>query len=78
MKAETKQINKILGFLGNDITHARTSLRTHNQACMRKQDYVYASPCPKKLKTQKIEQEHEEPNSNNLACLEARKNYILT
>ena len=50
MKAETKQINKILGFLGNDITHARTSLRTHNQACMRKQDYVYASPCLEILK----------------------------
>ena len=58
--------------------HTRTSLCVHNQAYVHMQDYVYASPCPKKLKTQKIKQEHEEPNSNNLACLEPRKNYILT
>ena len=53
VKAETKQKKKKkLGFLGNVITYARTSLHAHNQACMR-QDYVYVSPCPKNLETQK-------------------------
>ena len=30
VKTETKQTNKNLGFLSNGITHATTSLRTHN------------------------------------------------
>ena len=55
VKVETKKTNKILGFLGNSIRHARTSLCMHNQACMRKQDYVYTSPCLENLKKAKIE-----------------------
>ena len=53
MKAETKQINKNLGFLGNDITHARIGLRMHNQPCVHRQDCAHASPCPENQKTQK-------------------------
>ena len=50
VKAETKQTNKNLGFLGNGIMHARTGLRTHNPACVCKQDYAYIDPCPENLK----------------------------
>ena len=53
MKAKTKQTNKNLGFLGNGITHARIGLHAHYQACVHRQDYAYASPCPKNLETQK-------------------------
>ena len=35
------------------LTHARTGLRTNNQACMRKKDYAYASPYPENLTAQK-------------------------
>ena len=50
MNAETKQTNKNLGFLGNGITHIRKGLRTHNPACICRQDYAYADPCPENLK----------------------------
>ena len=53
MEVETKQTNKNLGFLGNSIMHTRTSLRAHNQAHVRKQDYAYASPCLENLKNAK-------------------------
>ena len=58
VKAKTKQTNKNLGLLGNDIMHARTSLRTHNQACVCRQDYVYArlyvhKSLPRKPKNEK-------------------------
>ena len=33
--------------------HARTGLHAHNQACVHRQDYVYASPCPKNIKKEK-------------------------
>ena len=51
---------------------------TLEQACMRRQDYAYASPCTNNLKMQKIEHKQEKPNSNSLACLETSQNYILT
>ena len=35
------------------LTHARIGLCTHNQAYVHKQDYEYASPYPKNLKSQK-------------------------
>ena len=53
MKVETKQTDKKLRFLGNDITHTRIGLRAHNQACARRQDYAYVNPCPENLKMQK-------------------------
>ena len=49
---QNKQTKK-LGFLGNDIMHARTGLCMHNQACVHSQDYAYASPCLENLKTKK-------------------------
>ena len=36
VKAETKQTNKNLGFLGNGITHARTSLHAQARLCVHK------------------------------------------
>ena len=48
--------NKNLGFLGNGITHIRTSLCTHNQAYVRRVDHVYVDLCPANLKNAKIEQ----------------------
>ena len=42
--------NKNFGILGNGFTHARTGLRTHNQAYMRRLDHAYADPCPVNLK----------------------------
>jgi len=57
--------------------HARTGLHTHNQACVCRQDYVYASPCPENLKTRKIEHKQEKPNPNTLACSKPKQNYIL-
>ena len=38
MKAEAKQVKQKLGFLGS-------GLRAHNQACVCRQDYAYASSC---------------------------------
>ena len=38
---------------GQQLTNARIGLHTHNQACMCRQDYVYTSPCPENLTTQK-------------------------
>ena len=73
VKAETKQTNKNLGFLGNDITHARTGLCAHNQACVCRQDYVYASPCPENLKTQKQSRTLER-KSNKLMCTQHEMN----
>ena len=77
MKAEKKQTNKNLGFLGNSITHSRTGLRAHNQACMRRQNNACASPCPEKLKMQKTGHKQEKPNSNNLVCSIHKQIYIL-
>ena len=50
VKEKAKQTDKKLRFLGNSITHARTGLRVHHQACVRRQDYAYANPCPKNAK----------------------------
>ena len=74
VKAKTKQTNKNLGFLGNDITHARTGLCAHNQACVCRQDYAYTTPCPKDLKTQK-ESRNKNPNSNSQTCSEYARKY---
>ena len=43
MKAKTKQTNKNLGFLGNGITHGRTSLHAQARLCVHKS-------LPRKLK----------------------------
>ena len=57
MKAEAKQIEKIkIRVSGQQLTHAKTGLHTHNQACVRKQDYSYADSCLETLKTPKIGQ----------------------
>ena len=60
-KKKTKQKPK-LGFLG-------FGLRTHLQAYVRKQDYVYADTCPENPKNTKMEQNHLNTHSNNLTCI---------
>ena len=73
MKAETKQINKNLGFLGNGIMHARTVLCEHNQAYVHRKDYAYVGPCPENLKMQK-QRITLKRKSNNLTCIKHEKN----
>jgi len=73
VKAETKQTNKKLGFLGNNIMHARTGLCAHNQAFVRRQDYAYASPCLENLKTKKQIRTLKR-KSNNLMCTQHETN----
>ena len=73
MKAETKQTNKNLWFLGNGITHARTGMRSYNQACVCVKDYPYASPCLENLKKQKHNRTLQQ-KSNNLTCTKHEKN----
>ena len=51
MKAETKQTDKNLGFLGNGVTHARTGLRAQVRLCVSKS-------LPKKPKNAKTEYGH--------------------
>ena len=55
MEAEIKQTKKKLRFLGNDIMHTGIGLPAHNQACMRRQDYAYRSPYPRKQRNVKTE-----------------------
>ena len=38
------------------LAHVRTSLHTHNQACVHKQDYAYVGSYPETLKTPKTRQ----------------------
>ena len=73
MKAKTKQTNKNLGFLGNGITHGRTSLHAQARLCVHKS-------LPRKTKNieNKAQTRKKKPNSNNLACSETKQNYILT
>ena len=57
MKEEAKQIEKIkIRVSGQQLSHGKTSLHTHNQACVHKLDYSYADSCPETLKTPKIGQ----------------------
>ena len=56
MKAELKKKEKKISVSGQRLTHTRTSLRTHNQACVCGQDYAYVGSCPKTLKTPKTGQ----------------------
>ena len=51
MKAKAKQTKKIR-VSGQRLMHARTSLHTYNQACIRGQDYAYTGSCLETLKTQ--------------------------
>ena len=73
VKAKTKQTNKNLGFLGNGITHARTSLHAQARLCVHKS-------LPRKTKNieNKAQTRKKKPNSNNLASSETKQNYILT
>ena len=50
--------------------------RMLEQGCVCRQDYAYASSCPKNLEMQK-QNTSKKPNSSNLACLEHKQNYIL-
>ena len=54
-KSKTKEKTKIKAS-GQQLAHAITSLGVHNQACMRKQDYEYASSCLENLKMPKTRQ----------------------
>ena len=47
---KVEQNKQRIRFSGNGIMHARTGLRTHNPACVCKQDYAYIDPCPENLK----------------------------
>ena len=60
---------------GQWFMHARIGLRTHNQA--RKQDYAYASPYPKDLKTQK-QIRNKNSNSNSQTCSEYTRRHKPT
>ena len=76
-KWKQKQNKQKLGFLGNDITHARTGQRTHefslrtSSACVCKLDHSYADPYPKNLintKTKQKPNKIEKLKSSNLTC----------
>ena len=41
---------------GQQLARVKTSLHTHNQACVLRQDYAYAGSCPETLKTPKTGQ----------------------
>ena len=56
MKVEAKQLKIKIRVSGQRLAHARTSLHTHNQACVRNQDYTYPGSCPETLKTPKTRQ----------------------
>ena len=76
VKAKTKQTNKNLGFLGNGITHARTSLHAQARLCVHKSLPRKTKNIENKAQTRK--KKKKKPNSNNLACSETKQNYILT
>ena len=56
MKVEAKQLKIKIRVSGQRLAHARTSLHTHNQACVRGEDYAYAGSCLDSLKTPKTGQ----------------------
>ena len=58
---KTKQ-NPKLGFLS-------CSMRTHLQAYVRKQDYLYIDTCSENPKNTKTKQNHLNTHSNNLTCI---------
>ena len=56
MKVESKQKKtkkKKIRVSRQWLAHPRTSLRMHNQACVRGQDYAFLGSCPETLKTAK-------------------------
>ena len=68
--------NKQIKFrvFGQRLTHARKSLRAHNQARMWRQDYAYVAYCPKNLKTHKHSRTLKW-KSNKLTCIKHEKKY---
>ena len=54
VELETK--SEKIRIFGQDHAHTWTSLRAHNQACIRSQDYAHLGFSPETLATQKLKQ----------------------